>query len=151
MGKIDLLLAKIKGQRIYLDANFLIYFFDKKEPYFSVVAQIVIACDRNQVFGYTGDAAVAELMVYPYRSQNEVEIARGKAFFLRENFLQVSSHDREAFDTASKLRAETGMKLIDSLHFATALQSDCRFFITNDIGIRSTESLDVILIKDFID
>ena len=61
MGKVDALLAKIQGQRIYFDANFLIYFFDKTEPYIIVVSQIILACDRNEVFGCTGDAAVAEV------------------------------------------------------------------------------------------
>lgn len=150
MGKINELLAKLQGHRIYIDANFLIYFFDKREPYTSITSQILVACDRQEIFGYTGDAAVAELMVYPYRTKNEMEIARGKAFFNRENFLQVLSHNSTAFDTASRLRAETGMKLIDSLHCATAIQSGCKFFITNDRGIRSTSQLEVILINDLI-
>ena len=151
MGKVKALLAKIQGQRIYFDANFLIYFFDRTEPYVKVVSQIILACDRNEVFGCTGDAAVAELMVYPYRKRDEIEIARGKAFFMRENFLQVLSLDSAVFDSASRLRAETGMKLIDALHYATALKAGCKFFITNDTGILSTDTLEVILSKDFRD
>ncbi len=150
MGKIKNLIAKIQGNRTYFDANFLIYFFDKREPYLSITSQILIACDRQEVFGYTGDAAVAELMVYPYRNKNEMEIARGKAFFMRENFLQVLPHNSIMFDTASSLRAETGMILIDSLHCATALQAGCKFLITNDKGIRSTDMLEVILISDWL-
>ncbi len=150
MGKIDDCLAKIQGQRIYLDANFLIYFFDKKEPYFSVVSKIIVACDRNTTFGYTGDAAVAELMVYPYKTKSEIDIARGKAFFARENFLTVLSHSSDLFDMAARLRAETGMKLIDSLHYATALKAGCKFFLSNDKGIRSTPNLEVILIEDLV-
>lgn len=151
MGKVDALLAKVQGQRIYFDANFLIYFFDRTEPYVTVVSQIILACDRNEVFGYTGDAAVAELMVYPYRTRDEIKIASGKAFFMRDNFLQVLSHDSAVFDTASRLRAETGIKLIDALHYTTALKAGCKFFITNDTGIRSSDSLEVILIKDYCD
>jgi predicted nucleic acid-binding protein len=150
MGKIDDCIAKIRGHRIYLDANFLIYFFDKKEPYFSVVSEIIVTCDRNAVFGYTGDAAVAELMVYPYKTKSEIEIARGKAFFARENFLTVLPHSSDLFDMASRLRAETGMKLIDSLHYATALKTGCKFLLTNDKGIRSTPDLEVILVQDLV-
>ena len=150
MGKIDDCLAKIQGHRIYLDANFLIYFFDKKEPYFSVVSGIIVACDQNTVFGYTGDAAVAELMVYPYKTKSEIDIVRGKAFFARENFLTVLPHTSDLFDMAARLRAETGMKLIDSLHYATALKAGCKFFLSNDKGIRSTTNLEVILIDDLV-
>jgi predicted nucleic acid-binding protein len=149
MAKIKALLAKIQGQRIYFDTNFLIYFFDRTEPYITMVSQVILACDRNEVFGFTGDAAVAKLMVYPYRTRNEIEIARGKAFFKREHFLHTLSHDSAVFDTASRLRAETGMKLIDALHYATALKAGCKFFITNDTGIHSHDTLEVILIKDY--
>lgn len=150
MGKVDELIERMQGQRVYFDANFLIYFFDKREPYFSVISQIIIACDRRLFFGYTGDAAVAELMVYPYRTKNALEIARGKAFFARENFLSIMPHSTELFDTASRLRAETGMKLIDSLHCATAIRAGCQFLITNDKGIRSTDDLEVVLVKDLL-
>jgi predicted nucleic acid-binding protein len=55
------------------------------------------------------------------------------------------------FDTAARLRAETGMKLIDALHYVTALKAECKYFITNDTGIRSTDALEVISIKDCCD
>jgi predicted nucleic acid-binding protein len=51
---------------------------------------------------------------------------------------------------AARLRAETGMKLIDSLHYATALKAGCKFFLSNDKGIRSTPNLEVILIEDLV-
>ena len=44
-------LDKLSGQRAYLDTNCLIFFFDNKEPYFSVVAELVRACDKGQFFG----------------------------------------------------------------------------------------------------
>ena len=56
MDKVAALLAKIQGQRIYFDANLLIYFFDNTEPYIKVVGPIILACDQNQVFGCTGIA-----------------------------------------------------------------------------------------------
>ena len=53
-----------------------------------------------------------------------------------------------------KNRQEFGyvvLKFADVLHYATALKEGCKFFITNDTGIRSTDALEVILIKDLID
>jgi predicted nucleic acid-binding protein len=42
------------------------------------------------------------------------------------------------------------MKFADALHYATALKAGCKFFITNDTGIRSTAELEVILLKDLL-
>ncbi len=53
------------------------------------MAVLIQACDRQQFFGFTGDAAVAEFMVHPYKTHNAAQIARGKAFFNRKNFITV--------------------------------------------------------------
>jgi predicted nucleic acid-binding protein len=87
MGKIEQLLAKLKGQRVYIDANFLIYFLDQNENYIDVVAPIFQSCDRGDYLGFTGDAAVSEVMAHPYRSKSPSEIARGKSLLTREGFL----------------------------------------------------------------
>jgi predicted nucleic acid-binding protein len=97
-----------------------------------------------------GMPAVAELMFYPYKTKNETEIARGKAFFARENFLSVQSHNADTFDLAAQLGARRGMKLIDALHYATALKAGCSFFLSNDTGIKSDALLEVIAIKTLL-
>jgi predicted nucleic acid-binding protein len=147
MGVLKAALAKLRGQRAYLDTNTLVYFFDRNPAYFTEVAEIIQACDRGEFFGFTGDAAVSELMVHPYQSRNPAEIARGKAFFARPNFITVLPHTTAIFDTASQFRA-TGknLKLIDALHYATAIAAGCRFFITNDKDF-GTISADVAVIN----
>jgi len=150
MGKVEALLASMEGQRVYFDANYLIYFFDRREPFFQAVTPFFIACDAGKIFGFTGDAAVAELMFYPYKTKNETEIARGKEFFARENFLSVQSHNADTFDLAAQLGAKRGMKLIDALHYATALKAGCSFFLSNDAGIKSDTLMEVIAINTLL-
>ena len=133
MGSLNAALAKLRGQRVYIDTNTLVYFFDRNPDYFTVVAEIIQACDRGEFIGFTGDAAVSELMVHPYQTHNPAEIARGKAFFARPNFITVLPHTTPIFDTASQFRAAgKGLKLIDALHYATAIAAGCQFFVTND-------------------
>jgi predicted nucleic acid-binding protein len=89
-------------------------------------------------------------MVHPYRTNQPEEIARGKGLFTRENFLTVLGHDANTFDRASQLRARHGLKLIDSLHYATSLNAGCRFLISNDIDFKGGSALELILISDLI-
>jgi predicted nucleic acid-binding protein len=151
MGTLAFALARVAGQRVYFDANALIYFFDRREPYFNVVAQLFSACDSGQFVGYTGDAAVSEVMVHPYRANLPEEIARGKGLFTRKNFLTVLGHDANTFDLASQLRARYGLKLIDALHYATALNAGCRFLISNDIDFKCASALDIVSISDLVE
>ena len=150
MGKVTALLARLQGQRVYIDANFLIYFLDRTEPYFNIVAQIFQACDRGDFMGFTGDAAVCEVMVHPYRNKSPSEIARGKSLFSREGFLTVLRHDAETFDLTAQIRAGGKMRMIDALHYATALQAGCKYLLTNDHDFKSAATLEVISIQSLI-
>ena len=143
-GERHALAARMRGQRVYFDANFLIYFLDKREPYFDIVAPLFMACDRGEFVGFTGDAAVAEVMVHPYRCKSAAEIARGKAFFSRENFITVLRHDAAAFDAAAQLRATSTMRMMDALHYATAVQNGCRFLLTNDGDFATSGAIEVV-------
>ena len=151
MGTVSSLLAKLNGQRVYIDANFLIYFLDRTEPYFDAVAPIFQACDRGDFIGFTGDAAVCEVMVHPYRNKSASEIARGKSLFARQGFLTVLRHDAECFDLTAQIRASANMRMIDALHYATALQAGCRYLLSNDQDFKSGTTLEVIPIRSLID
>lgn len=152
MGILEVALAKLRGQRVYIDTNTLVYFFDRNPVYFTAVAQIIQACDRGEFLGFTGDAAVSELMVHPYQTRNPAEIARGKAFFARPNFMTVLPHTTSIFDTASQFRATgKGLKLIDALHYATAIAAGCQFFVTNDKDFGGiSANVEVINLKSMI-
>lgn len=55
------------------------------------------------------------------------------------------------FDDAAKLVARKRLKFIDALHVATALTAGCPFFMTNDTGIRSSDSLEVVQLGELLD
>jgi predicted nucleic acid-binding protein len=147
MGKVAAAIARLAGQRVYIDTNVFIYFLDKHNTYFEVVSQFFQACIRREIFGTTGDAAVAEVMVGPYRQDNPALAARFKRFFAQKNFLTIVGHDRDA---AAMLVARKRLKFIDALHIATAVHAGCQFFITNDAGISSNEGLEVISLAELL-
>jgi predicted nucleic acid-binding protein len=147
MGKIDDAIARMVGHRVYLDTNVFVYYLDGNPDYFSVVAPIIEAIESGLIIGYTGDAAIAETLVKPYQTDNLALAASFKAFFRMDNFLAIQPHDAEAFDLAAQLRAKRGLKFIDALHCATAIQAGCKFFVTNDGGVQSSNVLEVISVK----
>lgn len=147
MGKIGEAVARMNGHRVYLDTNVFVYFLDRNPDYFPVVAPIIEAIESGLIIGYTGDAAIAETLVKPYQTDNLALAASFKAFFRTEDFLSIQPHDAETFDLAAQLRAKRGLKFIDALHYATAIQAGCKFFVTNDDGIQSSDVLEVVSVK----
>lgn len=146
MGKIDDAIARMAGHRVYLDTNVFVYFLDRNPDYFPVASPIIEAIDSGLIIGYTGDAAIAETLVKPYQTGNLALVASFKAFFSTEDFLSIQSHNAEIFDLAAQLRSK-GLKFIDALHYATAIQAGCKFFVTNDGGIQSSDVLEVVAVK----
>lgn len=144
MDKINNSLSELTGHSVYIDANIFIYFLDGNEPFSSMVLPFLEAVINGDIIGYTGDAVIAEVMVYPYKKGNLATIERFKAFFAQENFLSILSHDARAFDFASQLSGTKGMKLVDSLHMATAIQAGCSYFITHDKGIKAVDKIQII-------
>ena len=42
------------------------------------------------------------------------------------------------------------MRLMDALHYATAIEAGCRFMVTNDGGIKSSDELEVVSVKSLV-
>ena len=146
MDALGAVLARMAGQRVYFDSNVFIYFLDQG-ALFDVVALLLAACVEGRMTGCTGDAAVAETMVMPYRRQNAAKTAQFKAFFGLEGFLTIHTHTAQTFDLAAQLAGTQGMRLMNALHYATAIQSGCHFLVTNDAGIKSSEEIEVVYVK----
>lgn len=151
MGTIAAVLDKMRDQRVYIDTNVFIYFLARHATYFDAAAAVLQACDNGEVLGITGDAVVAELLVQPYRLNDTATIAAIQRWFARKNFIERLPHDAASFELAAKLRGTQGGKLIDALHYATALNGQCRFLITNDHAFKSSEQLQVVALNEMLE
>lgn len=150
MDKISIALDQLAGKRVYIDTNIFIYLLDGKEPFASVVAPFFDSVLNGEIIAYTGEAVLAETMVQPYKLGNIATIEQFRAFFAQEDFLTVLPHDSKAFDLASRIAGTKGMKLVDSLHMATAVQAGCDFLITHDKGIKPVDGIKIIQLSSFL-
>jgi len=150
MGQVASIHISLHKQRVYLDTNVFIYFLEQNPAYFPAVEQIMCAAKAQHFHACTGEIAVAETMVIPYRKRDANTIAQVRAFFSRKNFLSILPHDARIFDLAARLRAGKNIKFIDAVHLATASSSACAFFITNDKAIHSGANVQVISLKTFL-
>ena len=147
MGQIVPILQLLRGQRVYVDTNIFIYFLEQNTEFFPAAAPVLQAMDKQDFFGFTGEIAVAETMVGPYRTKNPASIATTRDFFRTNKSLTVLSHDSAIFDHAAQLRATERMRFIDAVHIATAVAAACTFFITNDTALRTIGGLGVVQLK----
>src|SRR5471030_1557753 len=105
MGQVTSAIAAMRLQKIYLDTNVFIYFLEPHPVFFPVAAAFMNAVHAKTLQGYTGELAVAETLVAPYRANDSKLVADVKRFFRAKDFLSVLPHDAPIFDTAAQLRA----------------------------------------------
>lgn len=148
MDKIKTTLSRIQGQRVYIDTNIFVYFLEQHERYFDTVVPFFQLFDDGLSLAYTGDAVVAETLYKPYRVDDVVRVGEFKSFFGNDEFITVLPHTTKVFELAAELSPKRGMKLIDALHYATAVIAGCSFILTNDAGFTSSGEVEVIYLQD---
>lgn len=150
MDKISQALARIRGQRVYVDTNIFIYFLERHERYFEAVLPFFQLFNDGLSIAYTGDAVVAETLYKPYQSNDTLRVSEIKEFFNNDEFITVLPHTKKVFELAAELAPKRGMKLIDALHYATAAQAGCKFILTNDQGFASSDAMEVIHLESLL-
>lgn len=143
-------IARMAGQRVYIDTNVFIFFLDGNDKYLPSVGPIMQACADGTIFPATGRLAIAEVMVHPYRHGNAVTVSRFKSFFAQKNFLTIAEHGPDCFDDAAMIAGQKHMKLIDAIHYRTALHAGCRFLLTNDRGFVTDADMEILQIDDLL-
>jgi predicted nucleic acid-binding protein len=142
--------ARMFGQSVYIDTNVFIYFLDRSPTFLPVVAPFLRAVMDGRIIGYTGVAVIAETMVKPYKIGDVAIIGKFKDFFYQKDFLTILPHDPAIFDLASQISAKNSMKLIDSLHLATAVQGGCNYLITHDGGFKPMGGVEIVLLRNLV-
>ena len=143
-------LARIRGQRVYVDTNIFIYFFERHERYFDSVVPFFQLFNDGLSIAYTGDAVVAETLYKPYQIDDALRISEFKEFFSNDEFITVLPHSKKVFELAAELAPKRGMKLIDALHYATAALAGCKFILTNDAGFASSDAMEVLYLDGLL-
>ena len=126
----------------YLDSNVVMYYVERP-PRWGVAAQARIArlLSGGDILAVS-DLTRMECHVRPLKARDVKTLADFDAFFASPR-VQVNSMTASVFDRAAAIRARHGVKPLDALHLAAAMESRCDLFLTNDQHLRSFPELAV--------
>lgn len=117
--------------RLYVDTNIFIQVFEDQHP------RLVALFDGQAADGFpylvTSLLTRAELLVKPFRDQNEELIQIYETWTTTNDSMAVASVDAFVLHFAAILRAQYGfLKLPDAIHAATAISCECSHFLSDD-------------------
>ena len=135
---------------VYLDANGFIYSVERVEPYSTLLEPMWRQARAGEFDVASSDITILETLVKPLREGDEVvEMLLRSMFDAHEVSLIPAT--RELWEDAARIRADTGLKTPDALHAATALNTGCAVFVTNDTDFRRVEGLPIVVLDDLIE
>lgn len=139
------------GRFAYLDANIIVYAVEGYREYESSIRAVLAAIDGAELIAATSELTLAEVLVRPKQDRNLALQNAYHRFLEPSSALIVAPISRDILVQASELRAATGLKLPDAIHYATAIQLGCDSFLTNDKSFRSVGPLPVHILSELGD
>ncbi len=134
---------------VYLDTSAIIYSVERHEPYLTLLAPVWQHAEAGEFVITCSELAVAETLVRPIREGHEELEAAFRAVFAAPE-VQLIPVTLFLWEDTARVRAETGLKIPDALHAATALRAGCTLFITNDTDFRRIQELPVVVLDDLL-
>jgi predicted nucleic acid-binding protein len=144
-------LSRVQGQRVYFDTNILIYVLENSAGYAPACVPFFSAVAKGEIIGCTGEMSLAELLVQPMRNNDMLSMAKIRALFDGDYF-DVLPHDRKSLELAAYIRATQGLRMIDAIHTAAAIEGRCTFMLTHDQQIqRQARGIEVLNIAAWLE
>jgi len=135
---------------VYFDTNIFIYAIDGHEEYQDLLQNMFEHIAENKILVITSELTLAECLVKPMRDENKESIEQYTNHIKTSELLKVKAVSRNILISSADTRNKLGLKLPDAIHMATAIDQECKTFITNDRKLKAPEGMERIYIKDLL-
>lgn len=134
--------------RAYFDTNSIIYFVETNAELQAKVAELWYALIMRNANLVTSEISIAECLYGAFKRQSQALERSYNRLFFQENTFDIHPLDLESLIEAARLGASLGLRLIDAVHFHTAMATKCDIFVTNDRRCRSSHGVRIVQIGE---
>ena len=132
--------------RVYVDTNIWIYFIEAAPGFSQQVIQIFARVEDAGARLVTNELAIAECIYKPSRDRQQKTLDVYESLFACGE-IDISPLDGGLARRAAQAGGELGLKLFDSIHYLSALEEGCDFFLTSDHRFQSGPSMEIIRLE----
>jgi predicted nucleic acid-binding protein len=131
------------GSTVYLDSNIVIYFVEESAAYSMRAKQFISRLVADGAKLITSELTVAECLYKPYRDGDLDGVELFRAMF-NSDLIGLYPLTGDLAIRATEHGGELQLKLVDCIHYVSALEAGCDFFVTADARFRSSQFLEVV-------
>lgn len=147
MGRLR---QELQGKKAYFDENIFIYAVEVVAPWAAESNTIFSGLKSNEFSAVTSNLTLSECLVKPFKEKRLDLASIYRQVFLPRTYLNIAPIDDKILILAARLRAETGLKLPDAIHTATAQIQGYNAILTNDIGFKRIPGLEVFILSEWL-
>jgi predicted nucleic acid-binding protein len=144
------LLESLDGNTVYFDTAPIIYYVEDIPPYADLLESVFQAVKSGSLRACTATLTLAETLVIPYRKKNEKLLKKFETLLTKTPDLTILPLTLDIARETAKIRAEFSVKTPDAIQLATARVNGIDYFLTNDKGLKTFTSLQIVLLDDFV-
>ena len=138
----------LTGKRVYFDANIFIHSFEGFPGYETQLAVLARLVDEKACSVCTSELTLCEVLAKPFRENMSDIVISYRRALETDGIVRLIPASRATFLRAAMLRGQLGLKTPDAIHAATAVESECAAFLTNDSLLRLPATLERVLFSD---
>jgi predicted nucleic acid-binding protein len=136
---------RLIGQNVYVDANVFIYAIEG-HPHFATAARALLSfIEAGFAKAITSEFTIAEVLVTPLRQGNVKLVSDYEGALGGDTAVELSPVTLKVLREAAQIRANSGQKLPDCIHVATALLGHCTFIVSQDQRLKADGLMTIAL------
>jgi predicted nucleic acid-binding protein len=132
--------------RLFLDTAPVVYFVEQNPAFIARVEPIFDRLDLD-IIGVVSAVTLAECLVFPIK-RRLTDLERAFEEIINSDRVEFIVTNREIAKLTAIIRAKYNFQLPDSIQIATAIESNCDAFLTNDIALRKVTEIRAIVVSE---
>jgi predicted nucleic acid-binding protein len=116
---------------VYWDTMLFVYWLEKDPAHFRAVSNLLDRMETREDRLCTSLFTVGEILVGPYRKNQEEQALKIKAVF-RQPAVSVLPFTAATVERSARIRAAHRITPADAIHLASAAEAEVDLFVTND-------------------
>jgi predicted nucleic acid-binding protein len=144
--KIGQALAGI--QTLSMDTSPFIYLVEKHPVYEARIVAIFGEVGAGHIQVITSMLTLTEVLTMPLIKKQSHYVNEYRAMLLNTQSILSIPVDSVVAERAAELRAKYGLKTPDALHIATALETGCHAFLTNDMKLKQVTEIQILILDE---
>lgn len=135
-------------KQIYIETAPFIYYVENRVGFVDKVEAVLFSAKQNSLPIVTSVVTLTELLNKPIEASDSKLVKAYLDLLLHSQGLSALPVNAAIAEQAAHLRANYQLRTPDALHLATAIESACDAFLTNDKNLRKVTEIQVPVLDE---